>query len=235
MYYSAETRWFFEGALPDSIAAWFDPSDSARIEAERTDEYLLLPGCTTTGVKLRESRLEIKAQIQASGKAPYGDSVTGYRDAWVKWSRPVTDGRGLRNVRSADDDRWVYVEKARRLRILSLDTDAPTELTDFGAHVTDGCQFELSTVRGALGVLDQPPSGDDWAAASPWWSLSLEAFAPRFGDGTDRLYANLDAGARYLFSSPPPLALTAVASRSYPAWLQQFVDGCQPPIAETSA
>jgi hypothetical protein len=204
------------------VGGWFDPSDSARIEAERTDEYLLLPGCTTTGVKLREERLEIKAQVHPSEAVAYGETLSGRRDAWVKWSRPVGDAGALRNVRAADDDLWIYVAKARRLRLLSLDCDTPTEPAEATARVTNGCQFELSTVRAAAGRLDEPPSAADWSSARAWWSLSLEAFAPWSGDGTAPLFDNLEAGAQHLFGSLPPVELALPASYSYPAWLQRF-------------
>lgn len=222
MYYSAETRWFFEGALPESVAAWFDSSAMAHREAKRTDEYLLLPGCSTTGVKLREERLEVKAQIHPPEAVSYDDSVSANRDAWVKWSRPIGNIGALRNVRTADDDRWVFVEKARSIRLVSLESAAPSHPADPTTRLANGCQLELSTIRAAVGLLDTPPSPNDWDSAGEWWSLSLEAFAPWLGDGTHRFFENLDAGARYLFSSAPPVRLTQDASRSYPAWLQQF-------------
>jgi len=222
MFYSAETRWFFEGTLPESVTAWFDSSLTARREPNRTDEYLLLPGCTTTGVKLREERLEVKAQIHPPERVAYDHTVSGTRDAWVKWSRPIGEGGALRNIRTAENDRWAFVQKTRSLRVLSLDSGPPLEIIDPATRLANGCQLELSTVRAAVGRLDSPPSPNDWDSAGEWWSLSLEAFAPWHCDGIHRFFENLEAGARYLFNNAPPVRLTNKASCSYPAWLQQF-------------
>lgn len=68
---SVEVRWFFPGnspgkgrsiSPPSNVKQWFNRgSDLVWLPKERTDSYLLLPGCETTSVKRREGRFEVKA------------------------------------------------------------------------------------------------------------------------------------------------------------------------------
>ena len=56
-----------------------------KLERERNDDYLLLPGCDTVGVKQRQGKLEVKALV--AGPSPFSlGAVVGRLDQWVKWS-----------------------------------------------------------------------------------------------------------------------------------------------------
>ncbi len=128
MYASGEIRWFFDGPLPDDVRAWFESRGLGISEPRRTDEYLVLPGCTTTGVKLREGRFEIKALTRSPVPASYSNRVSGLKDAWIKWSRKTEDERLLRNVLVSNGDPWISVSKERNLRLFSLESGRPEEL-----------------------------------------------------------------------------------------------------------
>jgi hypothetical protein len=75
MYHSAEVRWFLEGPLPGDMQLWFEAGGLAKTEPQRTDEYLFLPGCTTTSVKLRSGRFEVKALTQPPCSGRLGQVV----------------------------------------------------------------------------------------------------------------------------------------------------------------
>ena len=54
MFHSAEVRWFMAGDVPYGIREWFAAEGLAVDEEPRIDEYLLMPGSTSTGVKFRQ-------------------------------------------------------------------------------------------------------------------------------------------------------------------------------------
>lgn len=218
MFKSAESRWFFEGPLPDPVRRWFEGDGPVRNEATRTDEYLLLPHCATTGVKLREGNFEVKAMTRAPQPTVYANGVSGYRDAWVKWSCKAEDAEGLRRMLGAGHDRWAAVSKTRRLRLYALDGSTPVALEDGSARVANGCQVELTALRISVGALSAVQR-DDGSAPAAWWSLSLEAFAHDAPDATATAMAHLTDVANHLFRSPPPCPIVARNARSYPAWL----------------
>ena len=199
MYHSAEIRWFFPGETPDEFVRWFTAGGFVANEPARTDEYLLMPGSETTGVKLRKGRFEIKAQTQAPALVDYPGGVAGFHDAWVKWSSAAV---GLDRVSVTNsDDEWIDVSKRRRLRRFSLNSPDPVEVDQSTGTLERGCQVELATIR--------LQTGD---TVSTWWSLSLEAFGDpaRNSDGLERT-------AHVLFSESPPARLAAESSFSYPA------------------
>lgn len=219
VFQSAESRWFFEGELPDDVLAWFDAAGAARAEPTRTDDYLLLPGCESTGVKIRSGNLEVKAMTRTSEPVAYAHAVSGYRDAWIKWSCAAEDADTLTRMLGATGDRWASVRKSRRLRLFSMASGAPVEIDDPTARIGGGCQVELTQIGVSTRVLGaSQPDGDD-TAASQWWSLSLEAFAHEATDATEAALEYLGAVANHLFREPPPCPLDAAHALSYPAWL----------------
>lgn len=200
MYVSGEIRWFLPGRIPSDISDWFRSSGLGVDEPERVDEYLLLPGCTTTGVKIRDGRFEVKTSLLPPVPVTYTDRVDGIKDAWIKWSREARDSQALRDQLVSEEDAWVSVSKRRQLRLFSLNNGGAEEIRPRTVRLARGCQIELSSIR--------------WQGENEWWSLSLEAFGAQ-----DELIDNLDEVARQFFKEEPPLRLTREASMSYPAWL----------------
>lgn len=173
--------------------------------AERTDEYLVLPGCSTTSVKLREGRFEIKVMTGEPEPLSWSETIAGTCDTWVKWSRTVSDARVLDELTGGDDAQWVRVAKQRSLRLISLDGKAPAEIGPGTARLQNGCQFELTRV--VFAAADR---------REPWWSFSFEAFG-KPGD----VRRNLESGSAHVFRNPLPMALPKEQSMSYPYWLMQ--------------
>ena len=202
MFFSSEIRWFFAGEPDPGIVDWIAPSMLGRQEKPRTDEYLLLPGCTTAGVKVREGRLEIKAQTSPREAIRNNNGVRGYSESWVKWSRGL-DGALAAGVESKET--WISVVKRRRLRVYAIDgkvaEEAPAEKVIDGP----GCQLELArlTVR---------PPGD--TPETEWWSFCLEAFGI---SGESR--GSLSVMAAHDSLADISEMLTLEASMSYPFWL----------------
>jgi hypothetical protein len=212
MLASAELRWFFPGQVPADVAKWFRCGELWARQPERTDEYLLLPGCETAGVKLREGRFEVKARTVAPHAVEVAPRVRGYRDAWVKWSRAVEDAALARSFLRAGDERWLGVRKQRVLRGFSLDgpqgAGAPREVSAGAVRPARGCGVEITEVT--VAGLDPPR----------WWTLGLEAFDASGASGDPG--PCLDAVALAFFAAaPPPVELELDASRSYASWLLQ--------------
>ena len=215
MFRSGEIRWFFPGTEPDPGARLIASGPLAEQQAERVDRYLSLPDCSTVGVKFRGGNFEVKAQVTPPERIAYGPGVAGSRSTWLKWSRPAADLLDVRGP-AAGDETWVFVRKRRTLSLLSLESDAPTEVPVGGPWLEAGCQVERTGIDvlayGAAG--DAPPGGQDWETAQRWWSVSFEAFG-----APDRLLQNLDAAVRHVIAAQPGLRLGAEASMSYPEWL----------------
>ena len=187
------------------MADWFAGSDLAVPAPERTDDYLVLPGCSTTSVKLREGRFEIKVITGQPEYVDWSETIAGTRDTWVKWSRTVSDPGVLDELTGGDDSRWAQVAKQRSLRLISLDGEEPTEIEPGATRLDNGCQFELTRIR--LIADDRRES---------WWSFSFEAFGK-----PDDVTSNLESGAAFVFRDPPPVSLPKDRSMSYPYWLMQ--------------
>ena len=220
MFHSAEIRWFLEGDVPNEIREWFSAAGMAVEEKPRVDEYLVLPGCTTTGVKFRQypdddkASFEIKARTSEPVDVSFDDTVRGDLDTWVTWSCRPTAGALLRDSIDTGDETWVFVEKRRSLRKFSTEGPDPVEVDPSTIRPGDGCQFELTAVKAMTGDRDQV----DWSAAEQWWSLSFEAFGK-----PDRLREYVQSVSGFVLTRPVLSSLAAAESCSYPAWLLGIV------------
>ena len=205
VFYSSEIRWFFEGEPDPASVGWFTASQLGRQEEPRTDEYLLLPGCTTVGVKVREGRFEVKAQTSQREPAQYGNGVRGYEESWVKWSHGLDGGN---DAWLEGEDTWISVIKRRILRLYAIDGEQVDEVP-VGQFIDGaGCQLELAK-------LTVPSSG--LAPEARWWSICLEAFgAP--GQTQD----TLTVMAAHESLGDIAEVLTLEASMSYPLWLARL-------------
>ncbi len=204
MFHSAEIRWFFEGGANADVEAWFRASPLAIDEDTRIDTYLLMPGCPTCGVKIRQGHVEVKAEVTRPESVTYDNGLAGRRSSWVKWSSGIAGAPILAERRGPE--RWVQVEKSRILRLFAVD-DAVLEKAAQERLEGAGCQVELSTVRALR-------EGDDWDEAASWWSVCLEAFAE-----PGRVLETLDRVAAQEQLQPLARHLPARDSMSYPEWL----------------
>lgn len=198
MFQTAEVRWFYPEPLPAHVIAWFCGKQSLEPQ-ERTDRYLIFPGCETVGVKVREGRFEIKALQGTGGIVRYAPHVTGRAECWVKWSYgdpPVEPWVRALQFERAD---WIDVVKARRLRSFVFDGTQVAEVPGL-AQVELGATVELTRIT----ALDRD-----------WWALAFEAFG-----ASQRNRETLHAVAGIFFAhNPPPVRLNVTQSCSYPTWL----------------
>ena len=200
MYFSGEARWFFHGAASGAADNWLAFDEPEEVQDQRTDRYLVLPGCETVGIKIREGNFEIKAQASPSRPVTYTDAVAGFCNTWVKWSRSADDFSGITD-RPRDDERWVFVRKQRRVKLFSLESGEPEEVPYGGRRLAAGCQVERTDIEVLSG-------------ADRWWSFSFEAF----GEPAE-LLRNLELTVRHVANRNAAISLREDDSMSYPEWL----------------
>jgi len=216
VFHSGEIRWFFRDGPQREVDQWFSACGTAVTEPPRIDRYIILPRCTTAGVKIRQGNIEVKAQTESGTVSECTDRVCGYQGAWVKWSRPASNPDSFLASPNAPE-RWGHVEKARTLRLLSLETDEPEEITPGSRQLRAGCQAEKANLRVLLLDVGIEPTAQDWEHADRWWSLSLEAFGPPEDVG-----ALLQRAASHWLGQGFPATLRAEDSMSYPEWLARL-------------
>jgi hypothetical protein len=68
LFNTAKIRWFWLERNVESIQSWFVGEGPMADSEIRTDIYLVLPGCETTGVKLRDNNFEIKALAETAAR-----------------------------------------------------------------------------------------------------------------------------------------------------------------------
>lgn len=207
---TVEVRWFFEGPCPAAVEQWFGQGRTPEPE-EREDRYLVLPGVTAVGIKLRggvgqdQVRLEVKAQHGQPERFRPVPGVLGLAAAWSKWTL-VLEGDAISSgleppmpVRTT--------RKRRQVRRLAHDADVVREVPA-SASAESGCDLELAVV-----TLDGLPD-------EPWWSLAFEAFGSE-----SRAWAALRTTVPHVFRTQgtPPVgsdeAFAAPSSMAYPAWI----------------
>lgn len=214
MYYSGEARWFFRGEASAAAERWIADGGLTERAAARVDQYLVLPGCSTTGVKIREGKFEVKARTSPAEPVTWSEQIAGFRDTWIKWSRTTQDTATFTDTIQSGEH-WAFVSKRRSLRLFSLDSGQPTEVRIGGPWLSAGCQVEMSDIRVAWASENGlPPENVDWERADRWWSFCFEAFGE-----PGSVLNHLDTVVRHVAAEAPDLELPREASMSYPAWL----------------
>jgi len=201
MLHTSEIRWFIAGILSKETLSWFSVGHLLGRATVQVHEYLLFPGCDTVGVKFREDRFEIKANLGISQPLSLAMGIQGRSERWIKWSLP-TKGLPMLGQTLHQSGPWLKVCKERNQRILSAETGHLQEVSRNSLPVT-GCNIELTSIE----VEADPPS---------WFTLGFEAYGPP--SDTDAI---LEEGVGSFFRAqgqPPGTNLTKTSSFSYPKW-----------------
>ncbi|HEX9005077.1 MAG TPA: hypothetical protein VGB07_34525 [Blastocatellia bacterium] len=213
MQHSAEIRWFVAGALTPEVHDWFCQGQTLEPE-ERTDRYLVFPGCESVGVKIRDGGatgkdpFEIKALKGASETIQLPNSVSGRTDCWVKWSNSHPANQAWLEALRAEPAGWLAVAKKRWVRKFALNQNVIEEVPN-QQRPAEGCNVELTALE---------------ADGQAWWSFAFEAFGE-----PDGVRGNLRSIAiRFLSSQAPLTRFTVANSGSYAVWLANFPLTTQP-------
>jgi len=197
---TTEIRWFWHAIEPVNKQHWFFGQNQLQLE-QRTDRYLLLPGCRTTGVKLREGRLEVKVLQEEAAPADIAGTWHGSLQSWLKWSAesPQLFPQGY------TDEHWLLINKRRFQRRLSfkegqlieLRAEAPPANPEYSAELTDISIEGRNDQWQTFGLETNAPMA---LAEKPLRTILLDCFCP---------------------NEAPATKTRTLAAMSYPAWLTE--------------
>jgi len=171
MLKSTEIRWFFEDKIPIHVTKILEEA-SLDISENRTDYYLLVHGCDNIGIKIRNSRLEIKRRRDVQ---PYGISklnISGNIERWERWgwNDKIVYNEIEQLIDKDDKNTWMEVDKKRwqkkfNVRDNDLITVHSQELySDFAMEITE---LKLN--------------------GKSWWTVGFDSFTEQDRSFFDRL------------------------------------------------
>lgn len=195
MYKTQEVRWFFPKPLAVDESILTSSGLSFRECEPRVDFYLAHVDANL-GIKIRESKVEVKEQRGRQQRFMFDKSVTGYRQDWVKWSFTLKESDDVINTIYRGHSHWLRVEKA----IISLKIYRQNGTTNVSSALEEtppGCQVDYTRVT---------------IRNRHWFTLGLECF----GD------APMLADRDWLHGIFGGMRLSAQSSMSYPEFLSRF-------------
>ncbi len=198
---TAEVRWFIKGKIPTTVFDWFVGLNNNYVnQPERTDYYLLLKSNHSTGIKLREGRVEIKQQTQHIGNISPGKNVIGLAEKWQKWSFELNETNNIISTEQYSNE-WLAVTKNRILVNYGISKESIVSQKEPTLY-KNGCITEITSIK---------------INNENWWSLGLESY----GD-ENRLLDNLVLISHLILSDKSNIRFSLDESFSYPGWLTQM-------------
>ncbi len=209
-FFSAETRWFIPGQVPDAILSWFLSGEYPLSPAARTDTYLLFPRATTAGAKFREERFEIKSLVEDHGPAEFTSGIRGTMQTWEKWSASGEPFQSYSKAPLQLEENWIEVQKRRFLKTFRVEDGSVSEADpgDTGDSPEEGCYAELTEVE-IFGDL--------------FWTIGLESFST-----ANEHLTHLKKAAQFFFAAVPPVDVELAGilhlenSLAYPSFLKSL-------------
>jgi len=210
-----EVRWFFPGTIPaKEVGDWFldNPRFGDRLTGKhgktREDLYLLTPGNTGVGAKLREGRFEIKL-LQDQQELELEEGAGGKSEVWHKW-------------------KWTYARGKKDAKINDLVTNSLMARThqELRVMVRKKRWQRKFRLAGPEELAPRPGSEKDltwWLSAeltglqvgeSPWWTLALEVC-----ENPNAPLPLLRQSLSWMLQDYAGLPLKLKDSYSYPEWL----------------
>jgi hypothetical protein len=203
MFPTLEVRWFYRGAVPPEVDAWFQrgPGKVER-HPSREDHYLRITDTDALGIKLREGRVEVKQRAHEHGTLRFHERVSGAVEHWRKWSFQLAAARSALSSIAVPPTPWIAVRKRRLLRTYRLTTDKCVVPVSTPQNIGQACELELTSVR---------------VVGQDWWTLAFEAF----GDES-ALKEQLVLVARHVFAVDEAPSFHAPESCGYADWLRRI-------------
>jgi len=161
MLESVEIRWFFQGPMPDKLHSIIDNSNIQSKWESRSDYYLLVEKCDNVGIKLRNSRLELKwLKISNNFNLPQFD-VDGKIEHWIRWEWNDTKSFNevLQFIHLNKDNPWIKIDKSRLQKKFKIQDDSITELQ------SESVYFDFAIEITQLKIFEQY-----------WWSVAFDSF-----------------------------------------------------------
>jgi hypothetical protein len=165
MLETIEIRWFYKGEIPNKLYERFSNS-KLQIKPElRTDYYLLIENCDSLGIKLRNSRLEIKWLKKRERVNMLEKDIGGNQERWIRWEWNDTDSFNeiLGFIQINKDNPWVKIDKKRIQKKFGIFDNSLVEIPQENIH------FDFSMELTQLKVYE-----------SFWWSIGLDSFQGKY-------------------------------------------------------
>jgi hypothetical protein len=158
---SIEIRWFYKGQIPNKLYQLFSNSNLQTKPELRTDYYLLIENCDSLGIKLRNSRLEIKWLKKREHFDFSKKNIEGNQERWIRWEWNDTNSFNeiLRFIQVNKDNPWVKIDKKRIQKKFSIFDNSLVEIPLENAH------FDFSIELTQLKVYEHL-----------WWSIGCDTF-----------------------------------------------------------
>lgn len=198
---SAEVRWFYEGAVPPDVIAWFRRGERQPVEQPRRVDYYLHPrNVDALGIKLREGRIEVKQRQRRQGIVRFHERVSGVVEGWRKWSFALAAVHRLPADVGAPPSSWIGVQKQRQLHNYRIMGEGQLVAVPGEDYAGQSCHLELTRIQ---------------VGGTRWWSLGFEALGPERALGE-----NLTLAVAHVLAQEPVPTLEGKNSYGYPRWLQ---------------
>ena len=201
MLESVEIRWFFQGHMPDKLYSIIDNSNIQSKWESRSDYYLLIEKCDNVGIKLRNSRLELKwLKISNNFNLPQFD-VDGKIEHWIRWEWNDTKSFNevLQFIHLNKDNPWIKIDKSRLQKKFKIQDDSITELQ------SESVYFDFAIEITQLKIFEQY-----------WWSVAFDSFLKERHE-----YFFTQLIKRYVNREIHPL-LKSSLSCGYPKWISKI-------------
>jgi hypothetical protein len=200
MLKSTEIRWFFEGKIPNNVNKILNETN-LDVSENRTDHYLLVQGCDNIGIKIRNSRLEIKRRRDVR---PYNISrlnINGHIERWDRWEwNDKTAYIEVEQLIYRDDiNPWIKVDKKRWQKKLNIRDNDLIQVPSQEPYPDYAMEITELKINGKL-----------------WWTIGLDSFTEQDCSFFDRL---IETGPILQFK----IDLKKDWSFGYSNWLSRIV------------
>ena len=200
MLKSTEIRWFFEGKIPINVTKILEET-GLDISENRTDHYLLVQGCDNIGIKIRNSRLEIKRRRDVQSYDISKLNISGNIERWERWEwNDKTACIEIEQLIYKDDKNpWIKVDKKRWQKKFSVRDNVLIPVPS---------QVLYSDL--AMEITELKSNGESW------WTIGFDLFTEQDRSFFDRL-----------IETCPVLQLEVDLKKEwsfgYPRWLSRVI------------
>jgi hypothetical protein len=193
-------RWFFEGKIPNSVTKILEET-GLDISENRTDHYLLVQACDNIGIKVRNSRLEIKRRRDVHPHDISELNISGNIEQWERWE--WNDKTACIEIEHSiyrdDENPWIKVDKKRWQKKFSIHDKVLFPVPSQSLY--SDLAMEITELK---------------STGKSWWTIGFDLFTEQDHSFFDRLIE--------IFPMLQiEVDLKKEWSYGYPRWLSQVV------------
>ena len=201
MLESVEIRWFFQGQIPDKLHSILDDSYIQSKWESRSDYYLFIDKCDNIGIKLRNSRLELKWLKKSNIFALSQLNVDGKIEYWIRWEWNDTKSFNdiLQFIHLNKDIPWVKIDKNRLQQKFNIHDNSLVDVSSESVHFDFA--FEITQLK---------------SYEQSWWSIAFDSFLKEKNE-----YFFTQLIKKYM-NNEFQILLKSISSYGYPKWISKI-------------